>query len=177
MSTEDHVPAPAGLTPEAHKKMHEEFRYARAIVRKFLEASPHDDNPHRNAILDADPFTVWVACLFKEHGERVVKRSLLPNELDVDGIVDAKGVKFIGKATRQANGTYRCLADVGGALCIVEVRCSATRGDATCPMFVNLSPDTKCGKPVARTWQSISMCEDCFRACERQEAKEGRGSR
>ena len=45
-----------------------------------------------------------------------------PDELDVDGMVDAKGVIFIGKAKRQADGTWRCLANVGGALCVVEVR-------------------------------------------------------
>jgi hypothetical protein len=44
-----------------------------------------------------------------------------PRELDVDGMVDTKGVRFIGKATQQFDGKWRCLADVGGALCIVEV--------------------------------------------------------
>ena len=37
-------------------------------------------------------------------------------ELDVDGMIDRRGVKFIGTARRQPDGTYRCLADVGGAL-------------------------------------------------------------
>jgi hypothetical protein len=46
----------------------------------------------------------------------------MPNEINLDGRIDAKGVKFIGKATRQDNGMYRCLADVGGCLCIVECR-------------------------------------------------------
>lgn len=45
-----------------------------------------------------------------------------PDELDVDGKIDAKGVVFIGKASRQPDGTWRCLANVGGALCIVEVK-------------------------------------------------------
>jgi hypothetical protein len=45
-----------------------------------------------------------------------------PDELDVDGMMDAKGVVFIGRAKRQPNGTWRCLANVGGALCIVEVK-------------------------------------------------------
>lgn len=43
-------------------------------------------------------------------------------EIDLDGHVDSKGVRFIGKAKRYADGTWRCLADVGGALCVVEVR-------------------------------------------------------
>jgi len=45
-----------------------------------------------------------------------------PDELDVDGMVDSKGVQFIGKAKRQPDGTWRCLANVGGAFCIVEVK-------------------------------------------------------
>lgn len=43
------------------------------------------------------------------------------DEVDVDGLMDRKGVVYIGKAKRQPDGTYRCLANVGGALCIVEV--------------------------------------------------------
>jgi len=43
-----------------------------------------------------------------------------PDELDVDGRLDAKGVMFLGTAKRQDDGTWRCLANVGGALCIVE---------------------------------------------------------
>lgn len=49
----------------------------------------------------------------------------LPDEVDVDGRVDAKGSRFIGKARRQPDGTWRALAEVGGALCLVE--CTVTR--------------------------------------------------
>jgi hypothetical protein len=44
-------------------------------------------------------------------------------QIDVDGIIDPfrLGIQYLGKATRQANGTWRCLANVGGALCLVEV--------------------------------------------------------
>jgi len=45
-----------------------------------------------------------------------------PDELDVDGRVDSRGIVFIGKAGRQPDGTWRCLANVGGALCVVEVK-------------------------------------------------------
>lgn len=44
----------------------------------------------------------------------------LPDEVDVDGRVDRKGVRYVGKARRQPDGTWRALADVGGALCLVE---------------------------------------------------------
>lgn len=47
-----------------------------------------------------------------------------PEEVAVDGIVDAKGVRFLGKAKRQEDGTYRALADVQGCLCVVEARIS-----------------------------------------------------
>ena len=46
------------------------------------------------------------------------------DEIDVDGCVDGKGVKFIGKAKRWADGTWRALADVAGCLCVVE--CTVT---------------------------------------------------
>jgi hypothetical protein len=50
-----------------------------------------------------------------------------PLEFDVDGLVDrTHGVKLIGKALEQFDGTYICLADVHGALCRVEVRLSCS---------------------------------------------------
>jgi hypothetical protein len=45
-------------------------------------------------------------------------------EVDVDGRWDSKreGIRFIGKASYTGVGNlYRCLANVGGALCLVEV--------------------------------------------------------
>ena len=51
----------------------------------------------------------------------------MPDVVDVDGMVDTKGVRCIGNATRQIDGTWRCLANVGGALCIVEVSISLKR--------------------------------------------------
>jgi hypothetical protein len=45
-----------------------------------------------------------------------------PKEVDVDGRIDSKGVIFIGKAIQQPDGTWRCLANVGRALCVVEVK-------------------------------------------------------
>jgi hypothetical protein len=47
--------------------------------------------------------------------------SELANTIDLDGHVDAKGIRYIGHATRQHDGKYVCLAIVGGALCRVEV--------------------------------------------------------
>ena len=42
--------------------------------------------------------------------------------IDVDGMVDRHGIKFIGLATLMGDGSYRCLADVSGCLCVVEVK-------------------------------------------------------
>jgi hypothetical protein len=44
--------------------------------------------------------------------------------VSVDGLRDAKrpeGIRYMGKATRQPDGKYHCLAIVGGTLCVVEV--------------------------------------------------------
>lgn len=55
---------------------------------------------------------------------REVAAILGQREVDVDGRVDAKNdqIRFIGKARRQTDGTWRCIADVGGALCVVQVK-------------------------------------------------------
>lgn len=42
-----------------------------------------------------------------------------PNEVDLDGYTDAKGITYIGMATRQPNGEYHVLANVNGCLCRV----------------------------------------------------------
>jgi hypothetical protein len=48
---------------------------------------------------------------------------LYADEVNVDGIVDQKRpIKYIGKARKQNNGLWTCLADVAGALCLVEVK-------------------------------------------------------
>ncbi len=44
-----------------------------------------------------------------------------PGTVDLDGHVDRRGVRYIGKARRGANGLYTCLADVEGCLCWVEM--------------------------------------------------------
>lgn len=69
----------------------------------------------RTPVLDssADARTL-VAVLFDEG-----------DQISVDGIVDNKGIEYIGVARRQADGTWRCLANVDGALCLVEVRIKA----------------------------------------------------
>lgn len=47
-----------------------------------------------------------------------------PHVVDVDRRWDNQheGIQFLGNATLQPNGMYRCLANVYGSLCVVEVR-------------------------------------------------------
>ncbi len=56
----------------------------------------------------------------------VIPEGDLPDEIDLDGQMDSKGVVFIGKATRTSGYLYKTLANVGGALCLVEVQLSTT---------------------------------------------------
>lgn len=57
-----------------------------------------------------------------------------PRRLNVDRILGAQSrrykdeyyIQYIGEAVQQFDGTWRCLANVGGALCVVEV--SITEG-------------------------------------------------
>lgn len=47
---------------------------------------------------------------------------LHPNDMvNLDGYVCPKGVRYLGNARKQNNGKYHCLANVGGALCLVEL--------------------------------------------------------
>ena len=53
-----------------------------------------------------------------------------PRRVDVDGVVDGRhsGIRFIGEAVEQLDGTFRALADVEGSLCLVEVKISPKEG-------------------------------------------------
>ncbi len=53
------------------------------------------------------------------------------HEICLDGVIDRTGlVQYWGIATRQPNGKYHCLANVGGNLCVVEVTISVVHGRA-----------------------------------------------
>jgi hypothetical protein len=41
-------------------------------------------------------------------------------------IVDATGIRYVGKAVRAFDGRWLCLANVGGTLCRVEVTVQPT---------------------------------------------------
>jgi len=43
-------------------------------------------------------------------------------ELNLDGMIDEKGVRYLGSATRRPDGKWVCLAEVNGCLCLVEVK-------------------------------------------------------
>ena len=43
-------------------------------------------------------------------------------EIDLEGVWDNdRHIKYVGKATKQPDGTWRCWAIAGGALLLVEV--------------------------------------------------------
>jgi len=43
-------------------------------------------------------------------------------EIDVDGLIDeSTGIRYIGKAMKTFEGRWLCLAQIGNALCRVEV--------------------------------------------------------
>ena len=51
------------------------------------------------------------------------------SEIDLDGVVDPKtGIQYLGKAVRMPDGTWRCLANLGGCLCRVEVSIKSESG-------------------------------------------------
>jgi hypothetical protein len=52
-----------------------------------------------------------------------------PDTLDLDGLVDSRGVRFVGRALKLPSGLYACLAAVDGCLCRVEVRISPAPPD------------------------------------------------
>lgn len=54
----------------------------------------------------------------------ILREASYPAEVDLDGHVDSKGVRYIGKAVRLRGNRYVVLADVGGCLCRVEVALS-----------------------------------------------------
>ena len=48
-------------------------------------------------------------------------------EIDVDGHVDDRGIRYLGKASKQPDGTWRCLAEIHGALYVVEIKVTVAR--------------------------------------------------
>lgn len=51
-----------------------------------------------------------------------------PIELDIDGHIDARGIRYIGKASKQfSSGKWKCLANVNGQLCLVEIKITEKR--------------------------------------------------
>ena len=46
----------------------------------------------------------------------------------------------------------------------------------SCEMIVSPSyegsPDIECGKPIARSWENVPCCEDCYQACDAQEERD-----
>lgn len=52
---------------------------------------------------------------------RCTAAQLAAGEIDVDGLIDRRGIRFIGSAKRQQTGEWHALADVAGYLCRVAL--------------------------------------------------------
>lgn len=54
-----------------------------------------------------------------------------PPRINVSGMIDAKNdhIRFLSEAVQQFDGTWRCVADVDGLLCWVQVTIKAKGGD------------------------------------------------
>ena len=48
---------------------------------------------------------------------------------NLEGHVDARGIRYLGEAALMGDGTWRCLAVVSDCLCVVEVRLTFPHGD------------------------------------------------
>lgn len=84
-------------------------------------------------------------------------------ELDVDGIQDPNhDITYIGKATRMDDGTWRCLANAGGSLCIVEVNIKHAQKDprsiAFCCSFCGCSAAER---DVIIAGPTVNICDEC----------------
>jgi hypothetical protein len=93
----------------------------------------------------------------------------LPSEIDLDEHIDDKGIRYIGKARRQPDGTWRCLAEVSGALCLVEVKIApkdssfgpfvedarAARGRRVRDAFIEAAGDLGIEHPETPAWEKM----------------------
>jgi hypothetical protein len=83
--------------------------------------------------------------------------------LDVDGMKDPnKDITYIGKATQMDDGTWRCLANVAGALCLVEVNINqkelAKSSAFSCSFCGKLSHECE----VLIAGPCVNICESCI---------------
>ena len=84
-------------------------------------------------------------------------------ELNVDGMRDPNhDITYIGKATKMEDGTWRCLAKVEGALCLVEVNIRPSKDDPRASVFCC----SFCGKSSAEcevliAGPTVNICDEC----------------
>jgi len=88
-------------------------------------------------------------------------------ELDVDGMADPNhDITYIGKATKMEDGTWRCLANVEGALCLVEVNIKPSKEDLRASVFC-CSFCGRSGKDceVLVAGPMVNICDECVITC------------
>jgi hypothetical protein len=91
-----------------------------------------------------------------------------PSELDVDGMKDPNhDITYMGKATRMDDGTWRCLANVEGALCLVEVDVNLSKEDKRSSVFCC----SFCGRSGADcealvAGPMVNICDECVKTAQ-----------
>ena len=108
-----------------------EIDWASLLVKRFFGNLTRKDDKEltgrvRDVIEEAQSKIIAIHEEFKARVPQAAEGvapalGMMPEEIDLDGHVDGKGVRYVGKAQRQDDGKYVCLADVGGMLCRVEV--------------------------------------------------------
>jgi hypothetical protein len=84
-------------------------------------------------------------------------------QIDVAGMMDPKhNIVYIGKATKMEDGTWRCLANVEGSLCLVEVNIRLPKEDPRASVFCC----SFCGKSsdeceVLIAGPMVNICNEC----------------
>lgn len=72
---------------------------------------------------------VWRPALVPTVGVEFLPGFKNPQEVRVEGLVDGKGVRFLGDARNLDDGSWVALAEVGGALCRVQVNITPAGSD------------------------------------------------
>lgn len=89
-------------------------------------------------------------------------------QVDINGVEDPKHhIKYIGKATQMEDGTWRCMANVEGNLCLVEVNIKLRPEDLRSSAF----SCSFCGKPsgecdVLIAGPMVNICAECIETAQ-----------
>lgn len=92
----------------------------------------------------------------------------MEHEIDVNGIKDPNhDITYMGKAVKMEDGTWRCLANVEGSLCLVEIIIKPSikdpRASVFCCSFCGKSAD-ECEVIIAGPM--VNICDECVKTAQ-----------